>query len=105
MQKKFFAGLITTVIAFTGLFHAQGVILPPPPSKTIALSWSYPEVNTQIVFNVYATTNLAVPIDKWTLITNVSSTSCVLPAQFNSQFFTVAASNTVTKLQSAFASN
>jgi hypothetical protein len=103
MQKRFSVGLTVAIVTLVGLFSTLGVILPPS-FKTVTLIWDYPQLDPQIVFNVYATTDLAEPISNWTLVTNVSTTSCVLPAQYDKQFFTVAASNTVTQLQSAYAS-
>jgi hypothetical protein len=53
----------------------------------------------QLVFNVYQTTNLMVPMRQWTVATNVTTTSCSLPILPGAYFFTVSVSNTVTGLE------
>ena len=97
MQKRYLVVLLVFVLSLAARFEAMSVILPP--GKTVTLNWSYPQ-NSQIVFNVYQTTNLAISMRNWTLVTNVVQRSCVLPVQSGSHFFIVAASNTVTKLES-----
>ncbi|HHY85022.1 MAG TPA: hypothetical protein GYA07_05740 [Verrucomicrobia bacterium] len=62
--------------------------------------WEYPISSPDIVFNVYHTTNLALPKWKWTLVTNVSGRSCMLIVQPGQHFFTVTASNKATGLES-----
>lgn len=95
--------LVGSILACTSLlvgFSSLGIILPPV--KTVKLMWDYAEPNSNIVFNVYGTTDLAASTRSWTLLTNVPLTSCVLPMQSGAQFFTVAASNIVTGMQSEF---
>ncbi|MGN6552579.1 MAG: hypothetical protein ACTHLW_02445 [Verrucomicrobiota bacterium] len=95
--------LVGSILACTSLlvgFSSLGIILPPV--KTVKLMWDYSATDSNIVFNVYGTTDLAAPTRSWTLLTNVPMTSCVLPMQSNAQFFTVAASNIVTGMQSDF---
>ncbi len=86
---------------FISSLGVRAVVLPPP-SKTAMLIWDYPIMSTGIVFNVYQTTSLALPPSKWLLLTNDSSTSCVVQVGSDVQFFAVTASNTVTHLESPF---
>ena len=53
----------------------------------------------QLVFNVYQTTNFMAPRSQWSVVTNVTTTSCVLPVVDGPHFFTVSVSNTVTGLE------
>ncbi|GEM_PF-3242296 len=103
MQRKFFVAL-TVLIASTAVWlSSHAVILPPPATKKITLSWDYPETDSQIVFNIYETTDLSVPMNQWNLVTNVTERSCTLSIQDGCHFFTVSASNTLSGLESAFA--
>jgi hypothetical protein len=97
MLKLFTAGLIVVVVSMVTRF-ASAVILPP--TKRVTLSWNYSQISPEIVFNVYASTNLAAPARNWTLLTNVTTLSCSLSAASPHQFFTVTASNTVTGRES-----
>lgn len=98
MQKRLTVGLAVVFACIIARFSILAVILPP--TKTVTLKWDYPYDMSGIVFNVYGTTNLGVPIEKWNLLTNVKELSCNIPMRTGMHFFTVAASNTVTKLQS-----
>jgi hypothetical protein len=86
-----------------GLLTSLAVFVPPPPEKTVTLVWSYPEMSTNIVFNIYEATNLAVPMTRWRIVTNVRTLSCILPVGEGAHFFAVTASNIVTGLESDFA--
>jgi hypothetical protein len=97
MLKQLTVGLIVVVVSMAARF-ASAVILPP--GKRVTLSWNYSQISPEIVFNVYASTNLAAPARNWTLLTNVTALSCALPAVSPNQFFTVTASNTVTGRES-----
>lgn len=100
MQKRFLVGLILFAW-LAGQFSSSAVILPPPSQK-VTLSWEYPDANPDIVFNVYGTTNLTLPMTQWPLVVTTTQTSCSLPMQGESFFFVVAASNIVTGMESSF---
>lgn len=101
MQKKFLL-VLAALAVFQFQLVCRAVILPPP-APTVTLAWQYAEPSTQIVFNVYGTTNLATPLEEWSLITNVSETSCSLPINNEACFYTVTASNVVSGLESGYA--
>jgi hypothetical protein len=77
------------------------VVLPPQP-KTVTLKWNYPQLTPDIVFKVYSSTNLAMPLSKWPIYTNLTTTSCVVQVFPGNRFFTVSASNTTTRTESRF---
>ncbi|HEY9510756.1 MAG TPA: hypothetical protein VIV82_12925, partial [Verrucomicrobiae bacterium] len=69
----------------------------PPPTKTITIGWSYP-VNFEtpdLVFKVYSSTNLNLPLNDWSLMTNIpgSCRSAILAADKPQEFFLMTASN------------
>jgi hypothetical protein len=103
MQKRISVGL-TLLLSSVAWFSSLAVIVLPPGTvvKTITLTWDYPEMNDEIVFNVYGTTNLAAPMTDWQLITNVTELSCTIPMREGSHFFVVSASNVVSGLESSF---
>jgi hypothetical protein len=101
MQKRLTFALAALAVLGVQLM-SRAVIVPPPP-RTVTLAWHYPEPNTQIVFNIYGTTNLAAPLSEWALITNVVDTSCSLPLNHETCFYTVTASNVVSGLESGYA--
>lgn len=70
---------------------------PEKPARTVTISWDYPDLR-DIVFNVWACTNLAAP--RWELIATVTEQSITIPADLPAQFFTVSASNTLTGQES-----
>ncbi|HLP76464.1 MAG TPA: hypothetical protein VK327_06035 [Candidatus Paceibacterota bacterium] len=98
MQKRLSVGLVL-LASLVGQFASFAVILPPPV-KTVTLTWNYPVSDPEIVFNVYGTTNLALPLMQWPLLSTVTNLSCTLPMQ-DRCFFTVTASNVVTGLESS----
>lgn len=97
MQNKVLAALMALFVT-TAWLPSHAVILPPP-TKTITLMWDYPQLDPEIVFNVYSTTNIAAPVSQWSVVTNVKQLSCSLPLQDGNRFFTVSASNTVSGLE------
>ena len=101
MQKKSVLALAAIVVL--GVQLASRAVILPPPSRTVTLAWQYPEPDTQVVFNIYGTTNLAAPISEWSLITNVVDTTCSLPLTHETCFYTVTASNVVSGLESGYA--
>lgn len=107
MQNRLAVGLILS-LGFTAWHTSQAVILPPPPPpnpppKTVTLTWDYPDVEPgTITFNVYATTDITVPVSQWTILTNVAETSCSIPMDLDACFFFVTASNVVTGLESSY---
>lgn len=101
MQKRFIFAL--AAIAVLGVQLVSRAVILPPPTRTVTLAWQYPEPNTQIVFNIYGTTNLAAPLSEWSLITNVMDMSCSLPINHETCFYTVTASNVVSGLESGYA--
>jgi hypothetical protein len=91
------------IVSISLVFHSASMaaVIPPPP-KTLTLRWNYPQISPDIVFNVYSSPNLSVPVKKWPVYTNVTTTSCVVRVAPGSQFFTVTASNKVSRLESAY---
>ena len=100
MQKKLLTGVLIFAVSAIAHFAVIAVILPP--TKTIKLTWEYPQLDPQIVFKVYQSTNLTIPMEQWIVVTNVTGLSCVLPMNSETCFYTVVASNIVTGMQSAF---
>jgi len=98
MQKVLFGCLLAVLVSLAGRFAVHGVILPP--SKTLKLVWNYPNQSSNIVFNVYHSTDVTVPRYSWTLLTNVTGMSCVVSATDAKHFFTVTASNVVSRTES-----
>ena len=97
MRKLLSVGLVAVSVFLLGQFTGSAVILPP---STVTLIWDYPQPSADIVFNVYQSTNAAASLSKWKVATNVTVTTCTLPIQPGNCFYTVTASNKVTKLES-----
>src|SRR4051812_35536009 len=97
MRNRLSVGVSVVVILLMAQILALAVILPP---KTVTLTWQYPLSSPDIVFNVYHSTNAALPLKQWLLMTNVSARTCSLTMQPGDHFFVVAASNRLTRLQS-----
>lgn len=80
------------------VFGTQEVI-SAPPSKTVTIGWTYPvQLETpDLVFKVYQSTNLGLPIREWALLTNIpgSSRTAILGADHPQQFFLMTASNSL----------
>lgn len=72
----------------------QAIVLPP---KTVQIAWSYPanSETPDLVFKVYHSTDLGVPLSQWELLTNIpgSLRSATLPANEVREFFVMTASN------------
>ena len=105
--KRFFAVKASnTTLRTESAFLAPSASLataPPPPSTNLTLSWNYPQTSPDIVFTVYSSTNLATPLGKWPVYTNVATTSCVVRIAPGNHFFTVKASNVIARTESTFA--
>jgi hypothetical protein len=105
--NRFFAVKASnTVLRTQSPFLASSAALatvPPPRSTNLTLTWNYPQTSPDIVFTVYSTTNLATPLKKWPVYTNVTSTSCVVRIVPGNHYFTVTASNTIMRTESTFA--
>lgn len=102
MQKRLTALIAIPLVALAAWLGTQkGIAQDPFPSVT--LMWDYPELTPEIVFNVYQSTSLQVPMENWELVHTTAETKCVIPATAGAQFFTVTASNIVTGVESGFA--
>ena len=76
---------------------SSSAIIAAPPSKTVKIGWSFP-INLEtpdLVFKVYHSTDLGVPINRWALLTNIPGTNRAadLAADQPREFFVVTASN------------
>ncbi|MBC8097008.1 MAG: hypothetical protein H7Y43_14470 [Akkermansiaceae bacterium] len=100
MQKRMLVSLVL-LASLVVQFSSPAVILPPPIKK-VTLTWEYPDGSPDIVFNVYGSSDLSLPLAEWPLITTVVETSCSIPMEGESFFFVVAASNIVTGLESSY---
>lgn len=98
MRKRRLVGSIVVLSSLVGWLVCRAVIVPP--SKTVTLEWDYPEWTPEIIFNVYHSDSLKIPVSQWPLLVSVTNTSCVVPAPTTSHFYTVTASNQVTGLES-----
>jgi hypothetical protein len=99
MRTKLAVGILIVMGFLTARTTSLAATLPPQP-KTVTLVWNYPQASPDIVFRIYSTTNLAMPLSKWPVYTNLTTTSCVVQVSPGSRFFTVSASNTVTGSES-----
>jgi len=103
MTKKFrkIRGLIVAFALIASV--ATAVVLPPTP--TVTLSWDYPadQLGTNLTFKVYHTTDISLPMENWTVMTNVVGTnlSTKIPMGPGAHFFALTASNSAG--ESAFA--
>lgn len=63
----------------------------------VTLVWDYPatELNTNLTFKLYSSTNITVPLTNWPVATNVPGTitNVTLPIQPGMTFYFVTASN------------
>jgi len=68
-----------------------------PPVKTVRILWTYAVAmqTPDLVFKLYHSTNLAVAVKKWPLLTNVPGTlrSVTVPVNQRQEFFILTASN------------
>jgi len=72
-------------------------VAPPPTAKKVQLSWQFPASlqTPDLIFKVYHSTNLGVPLRLWAVLTNVpgSSRTVDLLADKAVDFYTLTASN------------
>ena len=72
-------------------------IIPPPPAKKVQLSWKFPTnlETPDLIFKVYHTTDLTLPLRLWAVLTNVPGKSRTVEVAANQarDFFTLTASN------------
>lgn len=72
-------------------------VIPVPPKKTVTIGWSYPvHMETpDLVFKVYHSTDLRLPLREWVLLTNVPGNcrSTIVNANQPQEFFLMTASN------------
>jgi len=68
-----------------------------PPEKKIRLSWNFPleRQTPDLVFKVYHSTNLSIPLRLWAALTNIPGTlrSVEILADKSQEFYIVTASN------------
>lgn len=69
----------------------------PPPNGHIHLVWTYDtnELSTNLIFCVYGTTNISIPVEQWPMVTNVVGTnlSVALDIIPGPNFFVMTTSN------------
>lgn len=64
------------------------------PRSAATLSWDYPTNELASVrFNLYSSTNVALPVSTWPLLTNVSGTNVVVQINPGQCFYFCTASN------------
>lgn len=80
-------------IIFISSILACAVLMAAP--EDISLSWDYPESErTNVVFRVYSSTNVTIPLSQWKVMTNVTATNFVrLKVVPGVNYFTMTASN------------
>jgi len=100
-MKFFFLSLMSLLLAGCGKTVSMnkdfaGAPLPVAPLKTVTLTWDYPEseLNTDLTFKIYNTTNVSLPITNWEVL-HVIGTQCWtrFPAGSDARFFVITASN------------
>ena len=68
-----------------------------PPNGHCRLAWSYDtnELSTNLTFNFYETTNVALPMSQWPMLTNVAGTNLTVDIDIvpGAHFFVMTASN------------
>ncbi len=80
------------------LFVALAVLaLPtPPPTGRLVLSWDYDEgdLETNLLFTIYWSTNAGIPMTNWTVLNTVVGTNAAkVQVKPGANFFSVTASN------------
>lgn len=82
------------IIIIFGIFW-MAVFAGISPIGRIRLDWDYPpnEITTDIVFRVYSSTNITIPITNWMVLTNVTTNEAHLTISPGRTFFYVTASN------------
>ncbi len=77
--------VVVSLALMTGVLFA-------PPNGHIRLLWDYP-VDADTTFNIHYSTDLAVPMTSWLVLTNVSTTNVDLDITPGKMFFYVTATN------------
>ena len=98
-MKNFLA--VFFLAAFVGSFASLVLFAPNPAHADTVLSssrlqWQWPYPTNNIVFNIHAQTNFAIPFAAWPTIGTTTQTSLVIDESAPVKFFFVLASNTVT---------
>lgn len=69
----------------------------PTTPQLVILAWDYPtnELRAELSFKLYTSTNLAVPMTNWLVLTNVAGTNLAAAVRIEpgEHFFTLTASN------------
>ncbi len=77
-----------------GLFLLAVAVAAPPIKTSVMLVWDYPVSEVpSVVFNVYSSTNLSVPMSSWPFVTNSAVTNAIVGVSPGSTFWYVTASN------------
>ena len=97
MKKKLAFVCLTTILELSAgvAWFAAGPARADTVISSSQLRWQWPYATNNIVFNIYAHTNLAVPCNAWSLIGTTAATSFAITENAPAQFFFVLASNTV----------
>lgn len=81
-------------ISLTILFLLVALSITAQPRSTATLTWDYPTNELASVrFNLYSSTNVALPASTWPLLTNVSGTNVVVQINPGQCFYFCTASN------------
>jgi len=90
-----FTGLATETPRGKDAFAITPMAIVPP--RTFHVSWDYPSdrQTPDLVFNLYSSSDLSLPLKKWGLRTNIpgSLRSVVLTTDRTADFFVLTASN------------
>jgi hypothetical protein len=85
----------TSAPPLTSTSTTAAAVVPPP--RTVQLVWSYPIAlqTPDLIFKLYHSTNLLLPMRQWKLVTNVPGTArnVRVPADKLMDFFALTASN------------
>ena len=100
MLKRNLLGLLFAGAVMINPDTSSAAVLPPP---TLTLAWDYPQLFSNVTFNVYGSTNPGLPLRQWQLLTKVNdATTCRVPAPAGNYFYFVTASNTVNGMETGF---
>lgn len=95
IRKNLFAAFcvcVCVLISFVCLGAPPGVL-----RTNVPLTWTYPTnlLSTNLIFKVYSSTNVSVPVTNWPLTATVigTNTNVVLPINAQQRFFVLTASN------------
>jgi len=88
--------IIASIILIAGLLITGGYP-SGPPSGRVNLVWDYPtnELSPDLVFRLFHSTNITVPMTNWVVLTNVPGTSTSVSVVITPgiHFFVMTASN------------